>query len=40
LVERYHGLISVEDRVPGDSSQGACFRISFPRVMIAADELT
>ena len=40
LVERYHGLISVEDRIPGDSSQGACFRVSFPKVMNAPDELT
>ncbi len=40
LVERYNGLISVEDRIPGDYSQGACFRVSFPKVMNAADEPT
>lgn len=40
LVERYNGLISVEDRIPGDFSQGACFRVSFPKVMNAPDELT
>ena len=40
LVERYNGLISVEDRIPGDFSQGACFRVSFPKVANAPDELT
>ena len=40
LVERYHGLISVEDRIPGDFSQGACFQVSFPKVMSAPDERT
>ncbi len=40
LVERYNGLISVEDRIPGDSSQGACFQVSFPKVMDAPDEQT
>jgi len=40
LVERYNGLISVEDRIPGDSSQGACFRVSLPKVMSAPDERT
>jgi len=33
LVERYNGLISVRDRVPGDYSKGACFEISLPKVM-------
>lgn len=40
LVARYNGLISVEDRVPGDFSQGACFQVSFPKVMSATDERT
>jgi len=40
LVERYNGLISVEDRIPGDFSQGACFQVSFPKVMSAPDERT
>ncbi|MBU0624148.1 MAG: histidine kinase, partial [Candidatus Thermoplasmatota archaeon] len=40
LVERYRGLISVEDRIPGDFSQGACFQISFPKVMNAPNEMT
>lgn len=33
LVERYNGLISVRDRVPGDYSKGTCFEVSFPKVM-------
>lgn len=33
LVERYNGLISVKDRVPGDCSQGACFEVSFPKLL-------
>jgi signal transduction histidine kinase len=40
LVERYNGLISVEDRIPGDFSQGACFQVSFPKATNAPDELT
>jgi signal transduction histidine kinase len=40
LVERYRGLISVEDRIPGDFSQGACFQISFPKVMNTPNEIT
>jgi signal transduction histidine kinase len=32
LVERYNGIITVKDRVPGDYSQGACFEVSFPKV--------
>ncbi len=33
LVERYNGLISVKGRVPGDCSQGACFEVSFPKLL-------
>ncbi len=40
LVERYNGLISVEDRVPGDFSQGACFQVSLPKVMNESDLTT
>lgn len=40
LVERYNGLMSVEDRIPGDFSQRACFQISLPKVMSAPDEQT
>ena len=40
LVERYNGLISVEDRIPGDFSQGACFQVSFPKARNAPIEMT
>ena len=30
LVEAYHGMVWVEDRVPGDSSKGAVFRVALP----------
>jgi signal transduction histidine kinase len=33
LVERYSGLISVRDRVPGDFCRGACFEVSFPKIL-------
>lgn len=35
LVQRYNGLIKVRDRVPGDSTQGTCFEISFPKVLVS-----
>ncbi|MFY9605228.1 MAG: HAMP domain-containing sensor histidine kinase [Thermoplasmata archaeon] len=35
LVERYNGLITVEDRISGDCSQGACFQASFPKLLAA-----
>lgn len=35
LVERYHGIISVRDRVPGDFSQGTCFEVSLPKPLHA-----
>lgn len=37
LIDRYNGLISVEDRVPGDFAQGACFQVSFPKTPWAAN---
>lgn len=33
LVNRYGGLVSVGDRVPGDCSQGTCFDVSFPKIL-------
>ena len=38
LVERYNGIITVKDRVPGDYSQGACFEVSFPKVLPQSSE--
>ncbi len=38
LVERYNGIIAVKDRVPGDYSQGACFEVSFPKVLPHSSE--
>ncbi len=32
LVEAYHGMVWVEDRVPGDSSKGSIFRVALPMV--------
>jgi signal transduction histidine kinase len=32
LVKRYHGKITVEDRIEGDSTGGACFKIYLPRI--------
>lgn len=31
LSERYEGLVTVKDRVPGDYTQGACFEVSLPK---------
>lgn len=31
LVEAYHGMVWVEDRVPGDPSEGSVFRVALPR---------
>lgn len=33
LIERYHGQVWVEDRVPGDHSRGASYNVIFPKVM-------
>ncbi len=30
IVEAYHGMVWVEDRVPGDSSKGSVFRVALP----------
>jgi len=32
LVEAYHGMVWVEDRVPGDPSKGSVFRVALPMV--------
>jgi len=32
IVEAYHGMVWVEDRVPGDSSKGSVFRVALPMV--------
>ena len=32
LVEAYHGMVWVEDRVPGDPSKGSIFRVALPMV--------
>lgn len=32
IVEAYHGMVWVEDRVPGDHSQGSIFRVALPMV--------
>jgi PAS domain S-box-containing protein len=34
IIEKYNGLLAVDDRVPGDSSQGASFSIWLPRAKI------
>jgi len=33
LVEAYHGMVWVEDRVPGDPSKGSVFRVALPMVL-------
>jgi signal transduction histidine kinase len=33
LVEAYHGMVWVEDRVPGDPSRGSVFRVALPMVL-------
>lgn len=38
LVERYNGIIVVKDRVPGNFAQGACFEVSFPKVLPQSSE--
>jgi signal transduction histidine kinase len=38
LVQRYNGLITVKDRVEGDSTKGTCFEVSFPKVAGIASE--
>ena len=38
LVERYNGIIMVKDRIPGDFAQGACFEVSFPKVLPQSSE--
>jgi signal transduction histidine kinase len=30
VVEAYHGMVWVEDRVPGDHSKGSVFRVALP----------
>lgn len=32
IVEAYHGIVWVEDRVPGDPSKGSIFRVALPKV--------
>lgn len=32
IVEAYHGMVWVEDRVPGDPSKGSVFRVALPMV--------
>lgn len=32
IVEAYHGIVWVEDRVPGDPSKGSVFRVALPMV--------
>lgn len=35
LVQRYNGIITVKDRVEGDCTQGTCFEVSFPKVVVS-----
>lgn len=38
LVERYNGIIVVKDRVSGDFRKGACFEVSFPKLLQVGSE--
>jgi signal transduction histidine kinase len=34
IVEAYHGMVWVEDRIPGDSSKGSVFRVALPMASV------